>query len=365
MRHTLIVSLSVVLWATGCAHSGAPSLPASHGQLSLAMAYQLDPEGNPREASELPPASLFNPGAKGGVAPERAREAFAEAVALLKGAPTEAQVRQASATLSAACAVDLFDACEFLLTNFQPVKRVEGPSMPDIPREAFLLRKPQVVVLRGRVDTDGRARELQVVESLFPKFGEELVKVFAATRYQPAMLAGHPIATSRLFRIQFQMPLENRTPEAELEWVRMRVARFPGSADAWSHLAKLLGSQTPEAPGYVEALERLNALAPTYWWAANELSWHYVQAGRHAEAEPRVRVARQLAPRNAYVLETSAAVLRGMGRCEEALADQRQAVARLQEQWPREERERFERTLADYQRDCPGGSPPAPSPVAP
>ncbi|GEN12435.1 hypothetical protein MFU01_74720 [Myxococcus fulvus] len=364
MRHTLIVFLSAVLWATGCAHSGAPSLPASHGQLSLAMAYHLDPEGNPREASELPPASLFNPGARGGVAPVRAREAFDEAVALLKGAPTEAQVRQASATLSAACAVDLYDACEFLLANFQREKRLEGPS-PEVPAEVFRLRKPQVVVLRGRVDTDGRARELQVVEAPFPKFGEEVMRVAAATRYQPAMLAGHPIATSRLFRLQFQMPLENRTPEAELEWVRMRVARFPESADAWSHLAKLLGSRTPEAPGYVEALERLSALAPTYWWAANELSWQYVQTGRHAEAEPKVRVARQLAPRNPYVLETSAAVLWGLGRCDEALADQRQAVARLQEQWPREERERFERTLADYKRDCPGGSPPAPSPIAP
>ncbi|NVJ25627.1 hypothetical protein HUW62_30835 [Myxococcus sp. AM011] len=126
MRLSRIVFLSVVLWATGCAHSWVPSLPASHGQLSLAMAYNVDPEGNPREASEPPPASLFNPGAQGGVTPEMARDAFDEAVALLKGAPTEGQVRQASATLSAACAVDLFDACEFLLANFQPVKPAGG-----------------------------------------------------------------------------------------------------------------------------------------------------------------------------------------------------------------------------------------------
>lgn|GEM_PF-2640564 len=365
MRHTLIVFLSIVPWATGCAHSWVPSLPASHGQLSLAMAYNVDPEGNPREASALPPESLFNLGALGGVTPEMARDAFDKAVALLKGAPTEEQVRQASTMLSAACAVDLFDACEFLLANFQPVKRLEGPSLPDVPVEAFRLRKKQVVILRGRVDTDGRAREFRVVETPFRKFGEELMKVFAATRYQPAMLAGHPIATSHRFRLQFQIPLENRSPEAELEWVRMRVASYPESPDAWAHLAKLLGSRTPEAPGYVEALDRLRALAPTYWWAANELAWHYVQTGRHEEAIPLARVARQMAPRNAYVLETSAAVWRGMGRCAEALADQRQAVARLQEKWPREERERFERTLADYQRDCPGGSPPSASPVAP
>ncbi|WP_163864943.1 hypothetical protein [Myxococcus eversor] len=187
MRLSRIVFLSVVLWATGCAHSWVPSLPASHGQLSLAMAYNVDPEGNPREASEPPPASLFNPGAQGGVTPEMARDAFDEAVALLKGAPTEGQVRQASATLSAACAVDLFDACEFLLANFQPVKRLEGLSPPDVPREAFLLRKRQVFILRGRVDTDGRARELRVVESPFPKFGEELMKVAAATLYKGAL----------------------------------------------------------------------------------------------------------------------------------------------------------------------------------
>jgi hypothetical protein len=57
------------------------------------------------------------------------------------------------------------------------------------------------------------------------------------------------------------------------------------------------------------------------------------------------------------VLETSAATLLGLGRCEAALADQQAAVAKLPEEWPAPERERFQQALREYRQRCAPGAP--------
>ncbi|MCP3104772.1 hypothetical protein LZ198_38495 [Myxococcus sp. K15C18031901] len=352
MRKSFVLLVSVLAWTTGCAHSWVPSLPAGHGQLSRAFGHHLDPEAEPREAFQPVPPTLFNPKAGGGVTQEAARAGFESAVALLKGAPTEAQVRQASVSLSVACVADVFEACAYLRANFQKPQRIEGPRPVDPPREMFMTREPQVAVIQGRVDTDGFARDLRVLESPVTGYAEAVAKQLSETRFQPATLAGHPIAYTYSFHLFLRFQLDGMTTEKELALARRRADQFTESTVAWTHLARMLADQTPEGPDYVEALRRLNVLLPAYWWSAGELAWHHVQAGRYAEAEPLARTARQMAPDNPYVLETTAALWRNTGRCAEALVDQQAAVTKLHEAWPQAERERFQRTLADYQREC-------------
>jgi tetratricopeptide (TPR) repeat protein len=74
----------------------------------------------------------------------------------------------------------------------------------------------------------------------------------------------------------------------------------------------------------------------------------HVQEGRYAEAAPLIQRALEVAPLNAYVLETSAAMLMGQGHCEEAIAEQQRTVEGLPGPWPKPERERFERRLREY-----------------
>ena len=180
-------------------------------------------------------------------------------------------------------------------------------------------------------------------------------------RFWPAYFAGRPLEVTYTFHFHINRNPKPLTPDQEVGWARARAARFPESPSAWAHLGRALAKFFPEDPAYPEALKRLHALVPSYWWSANELAWLHAQAGRYAEAESVVKAAWRDAPRNPYVLETLAAVSAGRGGCSEAVSQQRGAVEALPGRWPAPERERFQRTLEAYRQKCPEA---APAPVA-
>lgn len=94
MSRYLFALSSVLMLAAGCRHANVPTLPASHGALSLDLDKYL----------ELP---MAGPGAlkpdgmpEVVVEPAQAPAVFAEAVQVLRGKPTEEDVRQALGDLS-------------------------------------------------------------------------------------------------------------------------------------------------------------------------------------------------------------------------------------------------------------------------
>jgi tetratricopeptide (TPR) repeat protein len=285
---------------------------------------------------------------------------FAEAVQVLRGKPTEAEVRQAWEDLDAACDAPFQQACDFLREQFKGPKKIEG-DVPRYPSEAILERAFAMVVIRCRLGVDGKLRACEVLEAAPYGFTEAMVEALRGSRYQPASLAGHPIEISYTLTAKMSVSGIELTPEEQLKWVRMRAEAFPWSVSAWFGLASTLARHAPEDPAYLPALRHLNELDPYYWWSANELAWMHVQAGRYAEAARLARRAREAAPRNSYVLETSAATLFGLGQCEEAMAEQHHAAEGLPDEWPAPEQARFLSTLREYTQRCTAGAPPVPA----
>jgi len=347
MRCYLLSLCSLFVLASGCRHSNVPTLPASHGQLSLAMDKYL----------ELPttwpggPTPFGVP--EGVVDPAQAPSVFAEAVQVLRGQPTEDEVRQAAEDLAAACEAPFQQACDFLREQFKAPKKVEG-AFPEYPREALLAQTPGVVCIRCRLGADGRLRACEVLEPAAHGLTESVLEASRTWRFQPASLAGHALEIPMTTSVRLTPQTVKPTPEQMLQWTRQRAERFPKSVAAWFDLASMLAEQAPEDPAYVPALRRLNELDPSFWWSTNELAWMDARAGQYAKAAPLARRARDTAPRNPYVLEVSAATLMGLGQCQEAIAAQRQAVEGLPDAWPAPERERFRNSLREYStRPCP------------
>lgn len=344
MRCYLVALSSILFLSAGCMRT-LPTLPASHGALSLAADKYL-------ELSTSPPGAPVPAGAPEVVVePAQAPSIFAEAVQLLRGTPTEAEVRQASEDLSAACEAPFQQACDFLREHFKVPKRLSG-DIPKYPREAFEKKAFALVVIRCRLGVDGRFRDCEVLESAPFGFTEAMLAALEGARFQPATLAGHPIEIPYTVNARMSPAGVKLTPEEQLRWIRMRAEAFPRSFLAWSDLASTLARQAPEDPAYLPALRHLNELAPEYWWSASELAWTHAQEGRYAEAEPLARRARTKASGNPYVLEVSAATLFGLGQCEDAVAEQQRAVDVLPEEWPAPERERFLNQLQEYTRQC-------------
>ncbi|WP_342380422.1 tetratricopeptide repeat protein [Myxococcus stipitatus] len=234
--------------------------------------------------------------------------------------------------------------------------------MPEFPEEVHREGTVVMVVLECTLGTDGRPRNIQVVEASTQELTGIVVRSLAGFRFFPATFAGHPIEIRYGMSASAYPQAMKLTPEQELAWGQVRVKTFPKSLQAWLHLSRVLARDNAQAPGYEQALRELNFLSPSYWWSATELAWLYAEAGRYEEAAPLALTGRRHAPENAYALETSARVAFHQNRCPEAVEEQRLALSKLPEEWPREERERFERTLADYQRQC--AAPPS-VPVAP
>ncbi|OJT25286.1 hypothetical protein BO221_10350 [Archangium sp. Cb G35] len=346
MRCYLVALSSLLFLSAGCLHAKAlPALPASHGALSLALDKYLELPTSPPGA----PKPVGTPEVV--VEPAQAPSIFAEAVQLLRGTPTEAEVRQASEDLTAACEASFQQACDFLREHFKAPKRLSG-DLPKYPREAFKNKAFALVVIRCRFGVDGRSRDCEVLESAPYGFTEAMFAAIEGARFQPATLAGHPIEIPYTIKAQMSPGGVSLSPEQKLEWVRMRAKAFPRSVWAWFDLASTLARQLPEDPAYLPALRHLNELDTEYWWSAGELAWAHAREGRYAEAAPLARRARTEAPGNPYVLEVSAATHFGLGQCEEAVAEQRRAVDGLPKEWPAPERERFVNQLQAYTRRC-------------
>ncbi|WP_426744860.1 TonB family protein [Myxococcus faecalis] len=360
MRFANFVLGAVLLGLTACGHSRPlPTLPASHGQLSWDMDQYLNPRpySPPVYMGVLAPRRDTGPSVS--VTAEEAPAIFAEATRVLAGKPTEEQVRQAQADLGAACSqADLLQACDFLREEFGPpvgYSRV----VHEFPHEVYRQKTLAMVVVGFIVGTNGRLRDIRLVESATDALDQAVLKTVASMRFHPATLAGHPIEihyTVKRDTVTSEMDL---TPEQELAWGMTRVKAFPDSIEAWGHLARAMARDRAEDPGYEEALRGLNQLSPEYWWSATELAWLYARAGRHEEAAPLAIIGRRRARDNAYALETSALVAFHQGRCQQAVQEQREAVMKLPAEWPREERERFQRTLTTYQEKCATGPAPA------
>jgi hypothetical protein len=362
MRVQTLVLSSLLLLAVGCSHTSStlPSLPASHGHLSRALDRYLDTsDGGPRPEMADVGGSFFEGFREDPplvVEPDQARGVFKEATGVLRGKPSMKELHQAAADIRASCEAGLEEACTFLREQIQRPKKLRG-SPPSYTRKALWKQAFAVVVLRCWVSVDTKVRDCEVVERAPYGITEEVLKAAADWEYEPMKLAGHPIEVPYTFTMNFFVAATPLTDEMKLQWARARAAQFPHSSGAWARLAAELARQAPEDPWYDDALTYLLALSPGHWWAANELAWLHVQAGRHAEAAPLVRRARAQQPGNAYVLETSAAVLAASGQCEQALAEQRLAVEKLPAEWPAEERARFTRTLEKYQGQCAAPPP--------
>lgn len=359
MHRCTLVWVLLGFVTTGCHRARVPDLPASHGRLSL---FASGFTGYPSLAAQSYPATgLFGLGAEQPLSPAHAPAAFAEAVQVLNGRPTDPEVARAAARLHAACAARFQAACAFLEDEFKPEKigHIEAPRFPP---EMDARMQLGLVSLACQVGTDGLIRNCVVFERAPYAATRRFLDAVAQARASPPTLAGHPLEMPHAFTYIIDPTDDRLTREQELQFARHRVTAFPKSPAAWDFLARLLTRNVTEGPEYPGILRRLNELVPRYWWAANELAWLEVQAGNHAKALPLATMAQAEAPVNPYVLETLAATLRGLGRCEEALAEQRRAVERVPSEWPEPERARFARVLTEYQQQCTEGAPKAPPP---
>jgi TonB family protein len=345
MSRSLVLLSSLMMLAAGCRHVPVPTLPASHGHLSLAADQYLDLK------SGMPASALPNGTPEVVVEPAEAPAVFQEAVQVLRGKPTASEVQQALSDLEAACDVPLQEACDFLRENFKGPEKIKH-HFPQYPPQALKDQALAMVILRCRLGIDGKFHTCEILEAAPYGFTEAVIEAAREMKYRPATLAGHPIDIPYRLNVQMSPTGLKLTPQERLQWLRIRSERFPESLVAWSELAHMLAEHAPEDPAYVPALQHLNKLVPRYWWSANELAWIHVQAGRYAEAAPLARQARKKAPRNPYVLETSAAVLFGLGQCKEALADQQSAAKELPKPWPGPEKERFQLKQEEYTRQC-------------
>ncbi|TSC32747.1 hypothetical protein [Corallococcus sp. Z5C101001] len=368
--HLRLVFLLLGCVATGCAHRELrPALPpptASHGHLSLAMEYFLEDPNSVEEriartpnfaaaVSTRPPLDAptleLEPGQAPGV--------FEEATQVLKGQPTEPQVRQALSELQAACDADHEAACRFLKEQSLQPSRLEGDVSHPLGPSLSANRDFAVVIVQCRLDADGRMRDCQAIEDGPLPFAPNLIAQLNACRYRPWTLAGHPMSTP--FGITFNLHRGGSSKselslEQKVGWAQQRAARFPESSAAWSNLAMQLAVQRPDDPAYPQALERAYAMAPQNRWTATEMAWRRVQAGQYAAAlmalRPVIRRSARHEPLNPYVLETAAAAYFGLRQCTEALAEQQQAVALLPKAWPEPEHARFQLKLQEYQTAC-------------
>ncbi|RKH03021.1 hypothetical protein D7V97_27135 [Corallococcus sp. CA053C] len=354
--------LSLLFVSTGCRHAGIPTLPASHGHLSLAMerllAKQDRPPGPLWEASLRNDAVLSLDTSTLEVEPEQAPAVFAEVVQILRGTPGEEELTRALRDLRAVCDAGFHEACRFVREEFSNPKMISGGQY-QFSKEMLEQQKFAFMVFRCRINTEGQVRDCTIVEGEGMDGAEQNLAVLFRSRFSPATLAGHPMSIPYTFSVRFSpVPRWDGLSTAEvLAWARLRVSQYPQSAPAWGNLALELAEHAPEDPLYPQAVARAHALSPRAWWPATELAWQRVQAGQYVAAMMAVRFPLRRERGNPYVLETGAAAHFGLGQCTEALKAQERAVGLLPEEWPTPERERFQRKLKDYQTACAGASP--------
>jgi hypothetical protein len=349
--------LSLFFVSTGCRHAGIPTLPASHGHLSLAMERLLTkkdgPPGNRWDVSLLGDAASSPDTLPLELEPEQAAAVFAEVVQLLRGTPSQKELERALGDLKAACDAGFHEACRFVREEHINPKKISGGQF-HFSKEMTEQQKLAFMVFRCRLTAEGWMRDCTIIEGDGLDGAEQNLAVLFRARFSPATLAGHPMSIPYTFSIRFSpAPAWDGLSTAEvLAWARLRVSQYPQSTAAWFNLAMELARHAPEDPLYPQAVARAHALSPRAWWPATEMAWQRVQAGQYVAAMMAVRIPMRREQANPYVLETGAAAHFGLGQCAEALKAQEHAVGLLPEEWPEPERERFQRKLKDYQSAC-------------
>ncbi|RKG84309.1 hypothetical protein D7W82_22680 [Corallococcus sp. CA049B] len=349
--------LSLLLGFTGCAHSGIPTLPASHGHLMSAMETVQSKRG-------LPATGMWNlaigaevvPKPPPRLEPAQAPLVFEEAVRTLRGTPGEDAILSAFGDIVAACVAGIAEACRLESEVFAGPE-VSSPAAFTYPETLLRQGAFAFMVFHCRIGADGQVRDCKVVEGARLPGVEQNLAACQSARYRPATISGHPVSVDYTFHVRFVPEGRTLTLHQELDWARLRARQNPESSSAWLNLARELAKNAPGDPLYPQAVARAYFLAPGSGWAASEAAWQFVQSGQYAPALSAVRpfVRRS---HNPYVLETAAAAQFGLKQCTEALAQQRKAVELLPAEWPAPERERFQRKLQDYQSAC---APPAPA----
>lgn len=110
---------------------------------------------------------------------------------------------------------------------------------------------------------------------------------------------------------------------------RRAVKAHPDVGAAWMMLGEALaGNDTAEQES---ALLRAAKLSPRNPKPLNELAWARVTHGKAAAALPYALKAKMLAPANPAVLDTYAATLAGVGRCQDAVTTETRAMGLLSE----------------------------------
>jgi hypothetical protein len=176
-----------------------------------------------------------------------------------------------------------------------------------------------------------------------------------------AALADDPGNVSALRR---QMPLVK--PPERLALARRATAAHPDDGRAFLMLGDAL-RETGGSPEEVsQAYRKAIALSPDHPGAYSGLAAMDLQQGKAAEALPLALTAVRMAPWDAPMLDTLAAVLVGLGRCNEAVATEARAVDMASEKSGTVKRTEYASRLAEIQKTCvevpeaPPAAPPAP-----
>ncbi|WNG52644.1 DUF1570 domain-containing protein [Archangium minus] len=137
-----------------------------------------------------------------------------------------------------------------------------------------------------------------------------------------------------------------------LALARELVKARPDSGKAWAMLADALRQSGGSAVEQEQALLRAMELQPQNATVLNNLAWFYVGSENPQKAFELAKRAVALAPADAAILDTYAAVLFQSGHCPDSLRIQRRALDVLHESTPESQRRILQDRLDKYERAC-------------
>lgn len=146
-------------------------------------------------------------------------------------------------------------------------------------------------------------------------------------------------------------------PSQRLGIARALVQARPEDGRAWSLLARAIGEGGGSGEEQEKALVRAAELKPDSADTLNSLAWFYAGTRRADKALAPAQRAVKLAPGDAAVLDTYAAVLFQLGRCPDAVKIQRRAVDVLHEHAPQQFRQSIQGSLDKYEQSCAQAAP--------
>jgi protein TonB len=150
-----------------------------------------------------------------------------------------------------ACGVVIAAEGATVVTDTAPVLIPTSRVSPEYPPAAFAARFQGAVTLRTEVLPDGTVGSIQVLESTAPNLGFEQAaeRAIRQWRFEPATLAGEPVAGDQVIRLSFGM-----APRATAAWVSasMRPMADIGGAHTSGRIA--MGDDTPMAASHEESI---------------------------------------------------------------------------------------------------------------